>query len=248
MSTPNILLWDQAYNRNRDGKLPRAAVNVIRTYMDNDTLTGWVKQKTIAEATGLDVSNVRRQIKANVAAGWLVVTERGNSSGLASSYRLAYPPKAGADARIGDSDKAGIHARIETADKAGADARIGEGRRAQTPGKGVQIRPVKAGADARPTTPVTSPRNFSTKRSSIDTNPFEGSDSYGSEPFGIEPAIGEGNPSGVAVVAEPTSGSALEGEPAIENNPIRGWLENGPEPDHSHSRFSDHTPFWSRQI
>ncbi|MBN3459851.1 hypothetical protein JNN96_38140 [Mycobacterium sp. DSM 3803] len=91
MSQPAIILWDQAYNRNGDPKLPRAVVNVIRTYMDNDTLTGFVKAETLARDTGLQVRGVRKQIAANVAAGWLKVVESGNSSGKANTYRLTYP-------------------------------------------------------------------------------------------------------------------------------------------------------------
>ena len=85
-----ILLWDQAYNRNGDAKLPRAVVNVIRTYMDNHTLDGWVSQETLAEATGMQVRGVRKQIAANVEAGWLEVVKQG-CAGRASIYRLTYP-------------------------------------------------------------------------------------------------------------------------------------------------------------
>ncbi|BBX04318.1 hypothetical protein BST36_17370 [Mycolicibacterium moriokaense] len=91
MSTPPILQWDKAYNRNGDPKLPRTVVNVIRTYMDNHTLTGFVKQETLAEATGLTVRGVRKQIAANVAAGWLEIVSVGNSSGKATDYRLTIP-------------------------------------------------------------------------------------------------------------------------------------------------------------
>ncbi len=86
-----ILAWDQAYNRNGDRKLPRTAMNVIRTYVDNKTLRGWVKQETLAEATGLDVRSVKRQIRANIDAGWVRVTDRGNSSGWANTYELTIP-------------------------------------------------------------------------------------------------------------------------------------------------------------
>ena len=87
-----IIKWDQAYNRNGNSKLPRAVVNVIRTYMNNHTLTGWVKAETLAEATGMTVRGVRKQIAANVEAGWLVIAEPGNSS-KASVYRLTYPDR-----------------------------------------------------------------------------------------------------------------------------------------------------------
>ena len=90
MASLPTLTWDQAYNRNGDSKLPRAVVNVIRTYMDNHTLTGFVKAETLAEATGMTVRGVRKQIAANVAAGWLEIAEPGNSS-KATVYRLAYP-------------------------------------------------------------------------------------------------------------------------------------------------------------
>jgi hypothetical protein len=90
-TVPAIIRWDQAYNRNGDAPLPREVVNVIRTYMNNHTLEGWVKAETLADHTGLKVRQVRRQIAANVAAGWLEITASGNSSGLANSYRLTYP-------------------------------------------------------------------------------------------------------------------------------------------------------------
>ncbi|MFJ9371378.1 helix-turn-helix domain-containing protein [Nocardia sp. NPDC101769] len=61
--------------------------------MDNRTLKGWVKQETLAEATGLDVRSVKRHIRENVKAGWLKVTERGNSGGRANTYELTFPSK-----------------------------------------------------------------------------------------------------------------------------------------------------------
>lgn len=85
-----IIEWDQAYNRNGDPKLPRAVVNVIRTYMDNRTLTGWVGAEKLAQATGLTERGVRKQLAANVAAGWLEITEQGRF-GKVNSYRLTYP-------------------------------------------------------------------------------------------------------------------------------------------------------------
>lgn len=85
-----IIQWDQAYNRNGNGKLPRAVLNVIRTYMNNRTLTGWVTAETLAEGTGMTVRNVWKQIAANVAAGWIEIVESGNSS-KATVYRLTYP-------------------------------------------------------------------------------------------------------------------------------------------------------------
>lgn len=89
-STLPILLWDQAYNRNGDGKLPRATVNAIRTYMDNHSLSGWISQETLMRDTGLSESQVRRQIKANTEAGWLAVVTQGRA-GRASVYQLTYP-------------------------------------------------------------------------------------------------------------------------------------------------------------
>ncbi len=91
MSKPAILVWDQAYNRNGDPKLARTVVNVIRTYMDNHTLTGFVKAETLAEATGLTIRAVRKQIAANVAAGWLEIVEKGHSGRKANVYRLTDP-------------------------------------------------------------------------------------------------------------------------------------------------------------
>jgi hypothetical protein len=86
-----IILWDQAYNRNGDSKLPRTVMNAIRTYMDNRTLEGWVRAQTLAEDTGLQERAVWKQIAANVKAGWLQVVKSGNSSGLANRYRLTIP-------------------------------------------------------------------------------------------------------------------------------------------------------------
>jgi hypothetical protein len=91
VSQPEILRWDQAYNRNGDRKLQRTVVNAIRTYMNNHTLTGWVKAETLVRDTGIKERTVREQIAANVAAGWLEVVESGNSSGRANTYRLTYP-------------------------------------------------------------------------------------------------------------------------------------------------------------
>ncbi len=86
-----IIEWDQAYNRNGDRTLQRAVVNAIRTYMDNHTLTGWVKAETLVRDTGIKERTVREQIAANVKAGWLEIVESGNSSGRANTYRLTYP-------------------------------------------------------------------------------------------------------------------------------------------------------------
>ena len=88
---PAIIRWDQAYNRNGDRKLQRTVVNAIRTYMDNNTLTGWVKAETLVRDTGIKERTVREQIAANIAAGWLEVVESGNSSGRANTYLLTYP-------------------------------------------------------------------------------------------------------------------------------------------------------------
>lgn len=94
MSKLEIIRWDQTYNRSGDRKLQRAVVNAIRTYMNNHTLTGWVKAETLMQDTGLSERTVREQIAANVAAGWLQVVKSGNSSGRANTYRLTYPDHA----------------------------------------------------------------------------------------------------------------------------------------------------------
>ena len=73
-NVPAIIRWDQAYNRNGNPDLPRTVVNAIRTYMNNDTLNGFVKAETLSRHTGLSIRQVRRQIAANVAAGWLEIT------------------------------------------------------------------------------------------------------------------------------------------------------------------------------
>lgn len=94
---PNIIRWDQAYTRNGDGKLPRAAVHCIRTYMDNDTLEGFVKRETIAQDTGLSIRQVDRQIAANIKAGWLKITSKGHSGGKANDFKLMFPTEIESD-------------------------------------------------------------------------------------------------------------------------------------------------------
>ncbi|WP_142395239.1 helix-turn-helix domain-containing protein [Mycobacterium avium] len=66
-------------------------MHVIRTYMNNDTLSGFVKQETLARDTGLSLRQVQRQIADNVKAGWLEVAEQGHSARKANVYRLTYP-------------------------------------------------------------------------------------------------------------------------------------------------------------
>lgn len=155
MSQPEILRWDQAYNRNGESKLPRAVLNVIRTYMNNHTLTGWVSQETLARDTGLDESNVRRQIRKNEDAGWLVVTKRGRS-GRASEYRLAYP-QPGEYARLsGDGDE-GSTGRIRPVTTQGEPGSNRANMPGYTPQPGADAR-LLSGADARPTSPSTSPQ------------------------------------------------------------------------------------------
>lgn len=170
MSTPEILLWDQAYNRNGDAKLPRAVVNVIRTYMDNDSLTGWVTQQTIARDTGLDETNVRRQIKKNVDAGWLAVTKRGRA-GRASEYRLTCP-QPGADARLETAEAQGLTGRI---------CLVTEDRRnrAQMPGYNSQpgeFARLLPGADARPSSPELLLKEKLSREGTTVPDPFGGSD------------------------------------------------------------------------
>ncbi|MCD5421384.1 hypothetical protein LRS71_17770 [Rhodococcus pyridinivorans] len=77
-------------------------MNAIRTYMNNYTLTGWVKAETLMHDTGLKERAVREQISRNVAAGWLEIIERGNSSGRANTYRLAYPQNHAVQRRVDD--------------------------------------------------------------------------------------------------------------------------------------------------
>lgn len=105
-----IIEWDQAYNRNGNGKLPRAVVNVIRTYMNNHTLTGWVSQATLMADTGLSESQVRRQIKANIEAGWLEVVRQGRT-GKATDYRLTYPEPVTDDRLEGEGQSLTGHIR-----------------------------------------------------------------------------------------------------------------------------------------
>lgn len=118
--------------------------------MDNYTLTGWVKAEKLAEFTGLSVRAVRRQIAANVKAGWLEVVERGNSSGWANTYRLTYP-KGDTYVTLPPSAKGDTNVTLDL--------------------EGCHIRPGKGDTDVTPTSPRTSP-----KRSSL-TSPEKG-DTY----------------------------------------------------------------------
>ncbi len=107
-----IISWDQAYNRNGDRKLQRTVVNAIRTYMDNGTLTGWVKAETLVRDTGIKERTVREQIAANVTAGWLEVVESGRA-GRANTYRLTYPHPA--PQRMVDEDPPCATAHVDPA-------------------------------------------------------------------------------------------------------------------------------------
>lgn len=182
MSQPEILRWDQAYNRNGDGKLPRAVVNVIRTYVNNDTLVGWVKAENLALATGLQVRGVRKQIAANVAAGWLEIVESGNSSGLANTYRLTYPKGVLQDTVPSGTPSKGVPEDTITART--------EPRRVshRTPleSEGCPTGPVKGVLQDTPTSPRTSPQrevlreNYSNGNGVLQdtlapTDPFGGS-------------------------------------------------------------------------
>jgi hypothetical protein len=112
-TVPAIIRWDQAYNRNGDRTLPRAVVNAIRTHMNNHTLEGWVKAQTLADYTGLSLRVVRKQIADNVAAGWLVITDSGNSSGKANDYKLTYP-KGVVDDTIPPSDNGVVDSTLDS--------------------------------------------------------------------------------------------------------------------------------------
>jgi hypothetical protein len=160
MSTPAIILWDQVYNRNGDPNLPRAVVNAIRTHMNNHTLEGWVRAETLADYTGLKLRAVRAQIAANRKAGWLKVVEKGNSSGKANSYRLTYPNGV-------------VHDTVPQ-EKGVADDTI---MVSSSAGNGV--------VDDTPTTPGTSPRNFS-RSSDGRTSPENGvvHDTLAADPWG----------------------------------------------------------------
>lgn len=150
-NVPAIIRWDQAYTRNGDGKLPRAVVHAIRTYMNNHTLTGWVRQETLARDTGLTLRQVQRHIAANVAAGWLTVTDPGNSSGKANDYRLTYPEDDGSVAL--------------------------SGRTTNMSGQARRICRTEDDVYVAPTSPSTSPRNFS-RSSEERTSPPEKGDEY----------------------------------------------------------------------
>lgn len=203
MSTPEILLWDQAYNRNGDAKLPRTVVNAVRTYMDNDDLTGWVSQETLARDTGLDETNVRRQIKKNVDAGWLVVTKRGRA-GRASEYRLAYP-QPGADARLDANEGEVPTGRICPVTESDPNRANMPGYTSQ-PGADARLLP---GADARPTSPGTSPQEkFLREAVGKTTNNGPDSDPWGGSPS--QPATEENRPPGLQ---PPTAGGCQVDDP-----------------------------------
>lgn len=108
-----IIAWDQAFNRNGDRTLQRAVINAIRTYMHNETLTGWVKAETLMQDTGLKMRTVREQIAACVAAGWLEVVESGNSSGKANTYRLTYPPNSAVHRTLEDDKDRAVERTVE---------------------------------------------------------------------------------------------------------------------------------------
>ncbi|KMO68904.1 hypothetical protein MOBUDSM44075_04324 [Mycolicibacterium obuense] len=169
MSKPNIIHWDQEYNRNGDASLRRAVVNVIRGYMDNHRLDGWVSQETLMRDTGLSESQVRRQIRSNIDAGWLTVTSRGRA-GRASEYRLSYPQPV-MDDRLHEPD--------ESLTGHGRPVSDEDPNRSLMTGYTIQpviddrLQPVM---DDTPTTPRTSPQ----EKFSIDPDPFEdqGSDDF----------------------------------------------------------------------
>jgi hypothetical protein len=175
MSVPAIIRWDQAYNRNGDGKLPRAVLNALRGYMDNDTLSGWVSQETLARDTGLDESNVRRQIRRNADAGWLVVTKRGRA-GRASEYRLTYP-EPGADARLPADGAEAPTVQIRTVNHPDPNRANLPGYTLQ-PGANARLLP---GEYARPTTPGTSPQEKFSRESTVEVRTETGPDS---DPWG----------------------------------------------------------------
>ncbi|WP_162625707.1 hypothetical protein, partial [Mycolicibacterium llatzerense] len=162
MTVPNILVWDQAYNRNRDSKVPRTVVNVIRTYMDNVTMSGFVKRETLAGDTGLSTRQVDRQIAANVDAGWLKIVSRGHSAGKANDYLLTLPE--------GDTYVA-IDRWVET-DTSLLDA---QGRR---------ICPLDGDAYVLPTSPTTSPDKETTSCSKGDIFVSIGGVDSQADPFG----------------------------------------------------------------
>lgn len=89
----NAFEWSRLYFRNPDISLrqTRSTMAALQTYANFQDLTCYPSQKTLANITGSSVETVRRHIKKNVDAGWLVVVERGNSYKRSSLYRLAVP-------------------------------------------------------------------------------------------------------------------------------------------------------------
>ncbi|WP_083888985.1 helix-turn-helix domain-containing protein [Gordonia sp. KTR9] len=91
----NAFEWSRLYFRNPDTSLrqTRSTMAALQTYADFKDLTCYPSQSTLAEITGSSVETVRRHIKKNVDAGWLVVVERGNSYKRSSLYRLSVPAR-----------------------------------------------------------------------------------------------------------------------------------------------------------
>lgn len=89
----NAFEWSRLYFRNPDTSLrqTRSTMAALQTYADFNDLTCYPSQRTLADITGSSVETVRRHIKRNVDAGWLVVVERGNSYKRSSRYRLSVP-------------------------------------------------------------------------------------------------------------------------------------------------------------
>ncbi|MGV9540332.1 hypothetical protein ACWDSF_03290 [Nocardia beijingensis] len=209
-----IIVWDQAYNRTptrtADGKLlPRTVMNAIRTYMNNTTLTGWVKQETLAEATGLDLRTVKRHIAANVQAGWLKVTERGNSAGRANAYELTFPRK-------------------------GTQMSPSLAQVTQMSPEGGHVRPLNGDADVTPTTDRTTPESSSlTTVKSGDTNvplsgdgskesPETASDVSASSTVTADDGTEQGPATGVSepVTAEGSAATGTVGPVAVQWDPF----------------------------
>lgn len=219
MSALPILDWDQAYNRSGDGKLPRTVVNALRTYMDNETLTGWVKAETLAEDTGLKIRAVREQISKNVAAGWLEIAERGNSSGRANVYQLTYPGEKGAaDCTIGSTQQ-----RVQQ------NAPLtGNGAAERTEGCS-RVHP-KGASDCSPTTPRTSPRTSPQEKFLERTTPQT---VQSGAPFGAPAITASG---GSAMEAEPDTAEGPEKAPPAESTDQVGASARGASPSHDRAR------------
>jgi hypothetical protein len=94
MTAPtNMFEWSRAYFQNRDRSLheTRATMAALMTYGHFNKMTCFPSQARLAADTGLSVETIRRHLKKNMDAGWLVRLRIGSSGKHNSLYRLVVP-------------------------------------------------------------------------------------------------------------------------------------------------------------